>query len=424
MVTVSENLKKGVENFLGVTPQVTAHMENSENPHGVTKSQVGLSKVLNEEQATKAEFNLHKETRENPHSVTKEQVGLGNVKNTEQATKEEFLAEQERVTAFMERCDNPHGVTKSQVGLGNLKDEEQATKAEFLAEQERVTAHMENADNPHGVTKSQVGLGNLKNEEQATAVQYAEHIGGSADKHSGADIMYSDTKSVNEKIDELIVEGGSGTMYHNELSNRDLENQHPISAISGLRGELDALEENFSGISHDTLSGRELAAQHPISAISGLSENLDTILIYEGITTDGNVTELKTKSSGEFVSESKRLYHPAGTVASIEVDVIAAKEEGGIIKSLNGACHFKTQGFMFQLNSGGNLVLDAFEKHEYADGEEIPYTAALYQSAGDEGSSQKNLRVCRLCVKGAAEHRVFWRAVIRIKNNLKVEAEA
>lgn len=34
-------------------------------------------------------------------------------------------------------------------------------------------------------------------------------------------------------------EGGSGTSDHRDLSNRDAANQHPISAITGLRTELD-----------------------------------------------------------------------------------------------------------------------------------------------------------------------------------------
>lgn len=59
MIKVSESLNGAVENFLEVTPEVVAHMENRKNPHAVTKEQVGLSKVLNEEQATAAQYNAH-----------------------------------------------------------------------------------------------------------------------------------------------------------------------------------------------------------------------------------------------------------------------------------------------------------------------------------------------------------------------------
>lgn len=66
------------------------HVESKNNPHEVTKSQVGLSNVDNVKQASKTEFNQHKDNKTNPHNVTKSQVGLGNVDNVKQATKSEF----------------------------------------------------------------------------------------------------------------------------------------------------------------------------------------------------------------------------------------------------------------------------------------------------------------------------------------------
>lgn len=56
----------------------------------VTKEDIGLGKVLNEEQATRDDFDNHANDLSNPHQVTKSQVGLGNVDNIQQATKEEF----------------------------------------------------------------------------------------------------------------------------------------------------------------------------------------------------------------------------------------------------------------------------------------------------------------------------------------------
>ena len=92
MIKVSESLNGAIENFLEVTPEVISHIADKDNPHAVTKEQVGLSLVKNEEQATKAEFNGHKENKQNPHAVTKEQIGLSLVKNEEQATAAEFQA--------------------------------------------------------------------------------------------------------------------------------------------------------------------------------------------------------------------------------------------------------------------------------------------------------------------------------------------
>ena len=90
MAKISEILDSAVESFLEITPNITSHMDNSENPHGVTKSQVGLGNVDNAKQASKTEFDSHTGNKANPHGVTKSQVGLGNVDNAKQASKTEF----------------------------------------------------------------------------------------------------------------------------------------------------------------------------------------------------------------------------------------------------------------------------------------------------------------------------------------------
>lgn len=116
------------------------HIQNQNNPHNVTKQQVGLGNVANVEQASKQDFNNHTTNRNNPHSVTKAQVGLGNVTNVEQATKQEF-------NAHTTNRNNPHGVTKSQVGLGNVDNVRQASyesvealKREFQEHEDRLNA--------------------------------------------------------------------------------------------------------------------------------------------------------------------------------------------------------------------------------------------------------------------------------------------
>lgn len=94
----------------GTTAQANleAHIGNKENPHEVTKAQVGLSDVDNtsdknkpvstlqataiadaKKAGTDAQANLtaHINDKENPHEVTKAQVGLGDVDNTSDANK-------------------------------------------------------------------------------------------------------------------------------------------------------------------------------------------------------------------------------------------------------------------------------------------------------------------------------------------------
>ncbi len=119
---------------------LTAHINNRNNPHNVTKQQVGLGNVANVEQASKVDFQDHSNNRNNPHGVTKTQVGLGNVTNVEQATKQEF-------NAHATNRNNPHSVTKYQVGLGNVDNVRQASyesvedlKREFQEHEDRLNA--------------------------------------------------------------------------------------------------------------------------------------------------------------------------------------------------------------------------------------------------------------------------------------------
>lgn len=168
---------------------LTAHIQNQNNPHNVTKQQVGLGNVTNVEQASKQDFNNHATNHNNPHSVTKAQVGLGNVTNVEQASKVDF-------DAHATNRNNPHNVTKSQVGLANVTNVKQASKTDFdahardttkhITQQERtswnskadgraLTDHTGNRNNPHGVTKTQVGLSNVVNVEQASKSEFNFH---------------------------------------------------------------------------------------------------------------------------------------------------------------------------------------------------------------------------------------------------------
>jgi tail fiber protein len=86
---------------------LTGHIQNRNNPHNVTKQQVGLGNVANVEQASKIDFQNHLNNRNNPHSVTKHQVGLGNVDNVRQASyesvealKREFQEHEDRLNAI------------------------------------------------------------------------------------------------------------------------------------------------------------------------------------------------------------------------------------------------------------------------------------------------------------------------------------
>lgn len=81
----------------------------------------------------------HTHDRDNPHGVTKEQIGLGNVDDTADMDKPVSTAQQLAIDAAKEQAgesldghvndtDNPHKVTKAQVGLGNADNTSDAAK--------------------------------------------------------------------------------------------------------------------------------------------------------------------------------------------------------------------------------------------------------------------------------------------------------
>lgn len=138
--------------------ELKSHTQNIENPHHVTKEQVGLSNVLNEEQATKVDFDGHLDDKKNPHAVTKSQVGLSKVDNIQQASKVDFDAHD---------ADLDRHITKDERSYWNSSDERSKS---FLAE------HTNDQSNPHKVTAEQVGLGNVDNVKQATKSDFDNHL--------------------------------------------------------------------------------------------------------------------------------------------------------------------------------------------------------------------------------------------------------
>lgn len=217
------------------------HIANKSNPHAVTKAQVGLGSVLNYGVATRSDAEVgtsnslymtplrtaeaidyqagapmraHIARVDNPHNVTKAQVGLGSVQNYGIATKAEAetgtsnakymtpLRVSEAITkqvrtayeAHAANTSNPHSVTKAQVGLSVVENYPVASRQEAeggtasnrymtpLLTAQAIEAivgddfdlHIANIQNPHSVTKAQVGLGSVQNYGVATKVEAEE----------------------------------------------------------------------------------------------------------------------------------------------------------------------------------------------------------------------------------------------------------
>lgn len=117
------------------------HLDNTDNPHCVTKDHLHLDRVDNTSDLEKPisdavsyalgnkadleNFNIHITDMENPHGVTKEHLNLENVDNTSDLDKpvsyavEMALEEKVDVEDFEQHIfntDNPHNITAQQVG--------------------------------------------------------------------------------------------------------------------------------------------------------------------------------------------------------------------------------------------------------------------------------------------------------------------
>ena len=195
---------------------LTSHISNKSNPHSVTKAQIGLGNVENKTSedirgeltatnvttalgyvpVTPTDLSDHTSDTNNPHSVTKTQVGLGNVENKSSATirgeitkanvttalgytpvtPTEFTTHIDEFDDHVANVSNPHNVTKAQIGLGNVENKtSEDIRGEITstnvtdaltytpAKATDLTSHISNKSNPHSVTKAQIGLDNVEN---------------------------------------------------------------------------------------------------------------------------------------------------------------------------------------------------------------------------------------------------------------------
>lgn len=204
------------------------HTDDFGNPHKVTKAQVGLGSVANYPIASTAQaingtandvymtpylvaqaissgasqgLSAHMTDFNNPHRVTKGQLGLDLVGNYALASVDQAVAgtandvlmtpylvtrmiatgANANLQGHLADLENPHKVTKAQVGLGSVANYPIATGDQAIAgisnesymtpylvaqmiatgESQGLNSHLMDKNNPHGVTKAQVGLGNV-----------------------------------------------------------------------------------------------------------------------------------------------------------------------------------------------------------------------------------------------------------------------
>lgn len=203
--------------------------------------------------ALDSRFQDHKNDLNNPHEVTKAQVGLGNVENFPLASHPEVQAGTatnryvtvesmvfgiqyhagDLLNEHISDKTNPHDVTKAQVGLSLVANYQPATLAEMEAGSRNdryvtplrvkeaidyhagslLEQHVSDKSNPHEVTKTQVGLGNVENYP----------IASQSDMNSGTrNDRYATPLRVKQAIDEH-----AGTLLNQHVADKG--NPHNVT---------------------------------------------------------------------------------------------------------------------------------------------------------------------------------------------------
>ncbi|MGG0944455.1 BppU family phage baseplate upper protein [Bacillus subtilis] len=196
-----------------VQANLDTHTRNKSNPHGVTKSQIGLGNVDNVQQASKQDFDLHVSDA-TKHISSSERTKWNNGQNfritAENGTQKYNLTEGSFYDSLKDVgtvsfygtnavTDNPSSsslrglqlVGQPGIGIGYAVDvngnawwfyyNSNHTKINwFPAEsitgaQSKVDAHANRKDNPHAVTKAQVGLDKVDNVQQASLAEFNAH---------------------------------------------------------------------------------------------------------------------------------------------------------------------------------------------------------------------------------------------------------
>ncbi|KSU11107.1 hypothetical protein [Lactococcus lactis] len=110
---VTDNRMNHIENGIGDNDaNLASHLADKNNPHKVTAAQVGLDKVDNVKQASKAEFDSHTSDASNPHKVTASQVGSYSKSESD----DKLATQKQAMDSHVNNKANPHSVTASQVG--------------------------------------------------------------------------------------------------------------------------------------------------------------------------------------------------------------------------------------------------------------------------------------------------------------------
>jgi uncharacterized membrane protein len=196
---------------------------------------------------------VHPGSGTNPHGTTKTDIGLGNVDNTSDTNKPISTATQ---TALEGKADTTYVDTELAKKVDKVSGKQLSTNDYTTTEKNKLAGIADNANNyvhpgsgtnPHGTTKTDIGLGNVDNTSDtnkpiSTATQTA--LDGKANtghKHVVADI--TDFPSIPTKTSDITNDSGFITnSYDNAISG--------LTATT-IQGAIDELKSLFDSLNSD-----------------------------------------------------------------------------------------------------------------------------------------------------------------------------
>lgn len=202
-------------------------------------------------------INAHLENKDNPHEVSKEQLGLENVENygiangsqaTEGESSTHYMTPQrtrqaiEALAPTVGEEGEIVGYTTTEVFNEHVEDEDIHVTAEEKdawnnkadsSELENLNDHLEDEDNPHKVTKAQVGLAQVPNYGIAPVIEAEQGM-----EDTGLMTPYRTKKAIEAQVDQS---GGGGNVEEVKdwvksygLGTEQLENV-PVDDLNDLK---------------------------------------------------------------------------------------------------------------------------------------------------------------------------------------------
>lgn len=373
--------------------------------------------------ANSSDLSSHTGNKSNPHGVTKSQVGLGNVPNV--ATNDQTPTYND-ATAFATLVSGE----KLSVAFSKIK----------LAITNLIN-HIANKNNPHSVTKSQVGLGNVDNTSDAnkpisTATQAALD-GKSNTSHTHDDRYYTESE-VNTKLSgkansshthtksqitdfshthddryytELEIDDEIATLNASISGKANSSHTHIIANVSNLQSSLDAKQATITGGASTITSSNLTTNRALVSNGSGkvaVSPVTSTELGYlDGVT--GNVqTQLNGKAPSSHTHNYAGSSSAGGAATSANKLNTNAGDANTPVYFSNGvpvACtslDLNTTGSAAKLTTARNIALgnDLTGSANFDGSGNITISAKNYNASVNSGNNS-NYPYHRFAYKGS-----------------------